>query len=193
MSTGRFIKPVLLRLVMQKKAKNQGIEEAAKDIQEKVESLEKNAQLVEQYLDQLKRLQAEFDNYKKWAQKEKTGFIAVANHNLISDLLSVIDSFKSALNRAEDNEFGNGIRMIYRQLMDVLEKNGLKKIECVGGKFDPYKHEIMLQDESDKDEGTVLEELHEGYMLNDKLIRSAKVKVSAGRKNGNDKNNSNFK
>jgi molecular chaperone GrpE len=178
---------------MSKKAKDKGIEEATKDIQKKVENLEKNAQLVEQYLDQLKRLQAEFDNYKKWAQKEKTGFITVANHSLISDMLPVIDSLKLALNTAENNEFCNGIRMVYKQLMDVLEKNGLKKIECIGRKFDPYKDEIMLQDDSDKEEGTVLEELQEGYMLNDKLIRSAKVKISTGRKNGNNKDNSNFK
>ena len=68
--------------------------------------------------------------------------------------------------------------MVYAQLFSILEAEGLKKIEADGKKFDPYLHEVMLKEKSDKEDGIVLEELQKGYMLNDKVLRHTKIKVS---------------
>ena len=68
--------------------------------------------------------------------------------------------------------------MVYAQLVSLLESEGLKKIESKGKKFDPYLHEVMLKEKSEKDDGIILEELQKGYMLNDKVLRHTKVKVS---------------
>ena len=127
----------------------------------------------------LQRLQAEFENYKKKVQKEKQEFVKYANADLIIRILSTIDTFEIALRNTDDHEkFLKGMEMIYSQLMSTLESEGLKPINAIGKKFDPYSHEVMLKQKSDKEEGIILEELQKGYMLNDKVLRYSKVKVS---------------
>ena len=78
----------------------------------------------------------------------------------------------------EKDGFYKGIEIIYSQLIDTLHSQGLKHIECVGKKFDPYYHEVLLTEESNEPENKILEELQKGYMLNDKVIRHSKVKIS---------------
>jgi len=139
---------------------------------------EKN-QKIDELTDTLKRLQAEFENFKKRIDKEKTDFVKYANADMIAQMLPVLDSFEIALKNATDKEkFIEGIKMIYAQFHSILEAEGLKPIKSSGEKFDPYKHEVLLKEESDKPEGTVLEEFQKGYMLNDKILRFSKVKIS---------------
>jgi len=134
---------------------------------------------IEEITDALKRLQAEFENYKKRVDKEKSEFAAYACSDIVEKLLPVMDSFEIALkNTSEHEKFVKGIQMIYSQIYSILSSNGLKKIDAVGKKFDPYKHEVLMKEESEKEDDIVLEEFQKGYMLNDKVIRHSKVKVS---------------
>ena len=134
---------------------------------------------VEELKDSLQRLQAEFENYKKRTEKEKGEFVKFAEKNLILDLLTVLDNFELALKNKDNGEnFSKGMEMIYAQLFDVLEKKGLKKINAVNRQFDPYVHEALMQEESDKEEGIILEVLQKGYLLNENVLRHSKVKVS---------------
>ena len=141
----------------------------------------KDAQ-IKDLINTLQRLQAEFENYKKRIQKEKTEFAKLANENLIVELLPILDNFNLALKqtKAQDN-FSKGVELIYSQLIDLLEKKGLQKI-VTGEKYNVHLHEALLQEVSDKEKGTILEELQSGYKLNEKIIRLAKVKISAGKK-----------
>ena len=127
----------------------------------------------------LQRTQAEFENYKKRVDKEKAEFVKYSKAELIQKMLPTIDTFEIALKSTKDNEkFVKGMDMVYVQLMSLLHSEGLKPIESLGKKFDPYLHEVMLKEKSDKDDEIVLEELQKGYMLNDKVLRHSKVKVS---------------
>ena len=157
-------------------------EEKAKEISELnnlKKELEHKNKSIEELTDTLKRLQAEFENYKKRVEKEKTEFVKYANADIISCILPVLDSFEIALKNTADREkFAEGIKMIYAQLYSALEAEGLRPISATGEKFDPYRHEVLLKEESDKPEGTILEEFQKGYMINDKVLRFSKVKIS---------------
>ena len=141
--------------------------------------LEEKQQKIEELTDALKRLQAEFENYKKRIDKEKIEFVKYAHADMIAQLLPVLDSFEIALKNASDKEkFVEGIKIIYAQLYSVLKAEGLKPIKATGEKFDPYKHEVLMKQESEKPEETILEEFQKGYMLNDRVLRHSKVKIS---------------
>ena len=140
---------------------------------------EEKTQKIEELTDTLKRLQAEFENFKKRIEKEKTEFVKYAHADIIEKMLPVLDSFEIALKNTNDQEkFVEGMKIIYAQLYSILEAEGLKPINAAGENFDPYKHEVLLKEESDKPEGTILEEFQKGYMLNDKVLRLSKVKIS---------------
>ncbi len=133
------------------------------------------------YKERLLRLQAEFENYKKQLDRQKGEFAERANESLIKDLLGVLDDFERALMEKQkkgDKELLRGLELIYKNLFKVLEERGLKPIEVSGKKFDPYYHEVLLQEDSSKEGGVILEELQKGYLLNGKIIRHSKVKVS---------------
>ncbi len=138
-----------------------------------------NAKLSE-YKDLLQRVQADFENYKKRCNKEMSEGRQYANIEIISSLLPIIDSFEFALKNTENEQFAQGVKMIFAQIYSALEAQGLKRIDAVGKRFDPYFHEVLLIDESG-DEGIVLEELQKGYLLKNAVIRHSKVKV--GKKN----------
>ena len=141
--------------------------------------LEQKNKTIEELTDTLKRLQAEFENYRKRIEKEKAEFAKYTNAGIISGILPIIDSFELALKHSGEKEkFVDGIKMIYAQLYSMLEAEGLRPIKATGEKFDPYRHEVLLKEESDKPEGTILEEFQKGYMLNDKVLRFSKVKIS---------------
>tara|TARA_Y100000310_G_scaffold326243_1_gene390873 strand:+ start:1027 stop:1479 length:453 start_codon:yes stop_codon:yes gene_type:complete len=137
----------------------------------------KQKQIVE-LTDTLQRLQAEFENYKKRVDKEKAHFMEYSKAEIIAKLLPILDSFELALqNTKESDKFVKGMEMIKTQIISSLQQEGLRKIE-VNGKFDPFKHEVLLKEKSNKDEDTILQELQPGYMLKDKVLRHAKVKVA---------------
>ena len=125
-----------------------------------------------EYLDRLQRLQAEFENYQKRTQKEKVENLANANAHLISQLLKVLDNFELSLKHNKDK----GIILIYEELKKILEKQGLRVIDT-NGKFNPNIHEALIKVDGEKD-NVILEEIEKGYMLNDKLLRASKVKIS---------------
>ena len=179
---------------VQKKEQEQK-EEEAKEVEEveaevtstEVETLKKElgekTRLAEDYLSQLKYLQADFENYKKMVAREREMYEMRATEELIKSLLPLIDNLEIAIASAKQNEdrasFVEGIELIYKDLMAVLGEEGLKPLKAVGEKFDPYKHEvIMTVIDNGLPEDTVLEELEKGYMLGSKVIRTAKVKVS---------------
>ncbi len=132
-------------------------------------------------IEHLQRLQAEFENFKKRTLAETQNTIKFANKSLIKELLPILDNFQLAFQNKESKEFVKGVELIYSQLFSILEDNGLKKIDCKG-KFDPYKHEVLLTEESEKETDTILEELQSGYELNGSILRPAKVKISKNKK-----------
>lgn len=136
-------------------------------------------EIIEDLTDTLQRTQAEFQNYQKRVDKEKAEFVKYAKAELVYKVLPILDTFEIALKSISDKEkFVKGMEMVYAQLFSTLESEGLKPIDALGKKFDPYLHEVMLKEKSDKDEGVVLEELQKGYMLNGKVLRHSKVKIS---------------
>lgn len=142
--------------------------------------------------DTLKRVQAEFENYKKRCDAENRKFMDYTNAKLVEKLLPIIDSFQLALKSAKDNkEFTKGVELIYSQLVSALENEGLRPINALNQKFDPYKHEALLQEEKDGEENVVLEELQKGYMFKDCVLRHAKVRVSKKPKNKEEKKDDN--
>ena len=129
------------------------------------------------------RVAADFDNYKRRTQVEKEDLAKYSTAKLIGELLPVLDNFELALKNpgesADAQNLHKGVEMIYRQLMQALEQEGMKKIEAVGQPFDPNLHEAIMQVADDTvAEDTVVEELRAGYMVKDRVIRASMVKVS---------------
>lgn len=133
--------------------------------------------------DSLLRLSAEFENVRKRTLKEKEEFVKYANEKLILELIDIMENLERGLENSKKAENKDklieGMELIYKQFKNVLEKNGLTPIKALGEKFDPYKHEAMMQTVTDEyEDGTILEEFARGYMLNNKVIRYSKVRVS---------------
>ena len=137
----------------------------------------------QEHFDKLLRLHAEFENFKKRNSKEKQEFVKFATEGLIYELIAVLDNFERAFesaNKMDDfKSLHQGVEMILKQMHQLLAKNGVKKIECVGKAFDPIQQEAIAHIETNKyPENTVVEEMQKGYLLEDRLIRPAVVKVS---------------
>jgi molecular chaperone GrpE len=140
--------------------------------------LEKQTRLAEERLDQLKYLQADFDNFRKWNAKEKDAITTMANERLIHDLLVVLDDFERALPSLENENNKEGMQMVYKKLIKILSEHGLEPIDCVGRKFDPNTHEALCREPCGKETNTILEDLGKGYRLKSKVIRPSKVKIA---------------
>ena len=126
------------------------------------------------------RLMADFQNYKKRVEKEKSDIYAYANEKLIGDLLTVIDNFERALSHeCADESYVEGMKMIFGQFNGVLEKAGLEEIKALGEEFDPMFHNAVMMDNNDEYESNkVTSVMQKGYMLNKKVIRPAMVAVN---------------
>ncbi len=137
-----------------------------------------NQQLKDRYL----RTLADFENFRKRSDREKNDFFRFALANSMRELLPVLDNFDRALEHAEEgDEFHKGVLLIYKQLYDVLEKNGLKPINEANVRFNPNLHEAVVRDEDPSvPNHTVVAVLQKGYFLNDRLLRPALVKVAVG-------------
>lgn len=137
----------------------------------------------EKYLDMARRLQADFDNYRKRAQRDNEEFRKYACSSIVSDLLTVVDDLDRALEHAgEETEFVKGIKGVRANLVKILESNGLKEIPT-DGKFDPNLHEALCTVEGEED-GDVAEVFQKGYTINGKVLRYAKVKVTKMKQEG---------
>lgn len=134
----------------------------------------------EELFSRLQRLQADFDNYRKRVQAERSQMAAFLSAELIKNFLPIIDNFERALNSEDKGEgFAVGMEMIFKQFLDTLMKEGLEPIEAVGKSFDPYIHEAVMQVESSEyQENTVVDELQKGYKFKDRLLRPSMVKVA---------------
>jgi len=122
------------------------------------------------------RMQADFDNYRKSLDRQKSEYEARASEKVIRDMLEVVDDIMAATgNTGKD---GEGLKRIYEKLMSVLGKHGLRPIEAKGRPFDHYYHEAVMSQKSGEKEGTVLEELQKGFMLNSRVLRHSRVKVA---------------
>lgn len=127
------------------------------------------------------RLAADFANYKRRSEKEKSSVYAYANEKLVTDMLGILDNFDRAFlqETCESDSFIEGMLLIYKQLLDVLQKAGLSEIKADGQPFDPEFHDaLMMEASSDFESGQVIEVLKKGYMLNNKVIRHTLVKVA---------------
>jgi len=137
--------------------------------------------LVEEYKERLLRLQADFDNFRRRTRQEKEEIYKYASEKLVVALLPVLDNFELALAAEDDSKsaYKAGVQMIYKQLLDILEKEGVKPVPAVGEVFDPAKHEAVAQDNSGQyPPNTIVEEFRRGYTLKDKVIRASMVKVA---------------
>jgi molecular chaperone GrpE len=137
----------------------------------------------ESYLDDLRRLQAEFDNYRKRMLREQTARIASASQALVARLLPVLDNFELAVSHAEQSrDFDRmlkGVEMVFGELREVLQAEGLVKIEAEGKPFDPERHEaVVAVEQEDTEPGTVVDVVRTGYELRGKVLRPAMVKVA---------------
>src|SRR6476661_8122364 len=149
-------------------------------LQVRVEELERER---DGHLDHLKRLAAEFDNYRKRVARDQEALVARAHERLVKELLPVLDDLERALAAAEEHEeakLEEGVRLVHRELADALEREGLAEIETTGV-FDPHVHEALLSQPSDKQEGSVLEVVQKGYRLGDRVLRPARVVIAAPR------------
>jgi len=143
--------------------------------------IEEKDKEIEDLIKHLKRLQAEFENYKKRVEKDKEQANNLVLKEFIKQLLPVLDSFEIALKNSSDlKNFKSGVELIYAQLYNLLKNQGISEIKALGEKFNPLLHEVLMAEESDVEKDTIIEEFQKGYLLNGFILRTAKVKVSLG-------------
>lgn len=134
------------------------------------------------YYDRLLRKTAEFDNYRKRTDRERQQLAEAAAADLIGELLPLLDDMERAL-RAEggDDAIRKGVELIHKQLLETLRKRGVRPIEVLGADFDPHYHMAVSHEPANgRRDGEVIEEFRRGYMLGDRLLRPAMVKVAKG-------------
>ena len=158
-----------------------GSEEATADpIQQQMQQLKEERDGLH---DRLLRKQAEFENYKKRIDRERGEFAQFASAELMKEILNALDSFELAIRNASgasgDDNMLRGFELIYKQLLDVLGRFGLKVLEVKGQMFDPNFHQAVSTGATDEvPENTVIDEMRKGYLLNGRLLRPAMVSVS---------------
>lgn len=151
----------------------------------------------------LQRVQADFENYRKQVERRAGELRETAAQELILQLLPIIDNFELALKEGnkehhqeqyqeqhqeqhqecqKQEELIQGLKLIYSRLVSLLKDNGVKEIETEGKPFDPYFHEALMKVESEQPENIIIEEFQKGFTLHGRVLRHAKVKVSAGKK-----------
>jgi len=159
--------------------------EQSEDIEALQAALAEEKEKTEKYLANWQRSQADLENYVKRAEQEKSEMVECANRMLVLDLLPVLDDFERAFAslpvELDEQNWTEGIKLIYNEVKAVLETQGLAEIRAKGECFDPCWHEAAGQLEGE--EGIVVEEIRKGYKFRDKLLRPAMVMVGAGSKN----------
>lgn len=150
--------------------------ESPDDADQKETSAEDAEDQNEKYI----RLMADFQNYKRRVEKEKSEIYDYANQKILAELLTVLDNFERALaQECADEAYEKGMEMIFKQFREVLEKSGLEEIEAQGKEFDPNFHHAVMTDSSEEYEsGQVTDVLQKGYTLHGKVVRPAMVKVN---------------
>ncbi|MFP4401480.1 MAG: nucleotide exchange factor GrpE [Candidatus Woesearchaeota archaeon] len=130
----------------------------------------------------LQYVQAEFENYKKRQDRDMQERVRLSSADIIMKLFPILDDFESSLKNlkstSDNDELIKGFQIIYNNLLTVLKKEGLEEVNPENEKFDPYMHEALMQEKSDKEPMTVLAVLQKGYKLNGRILRHAKVKIA---------------
>ena len=141
---------------------------------------DKFEQQIEDLTDRLKRNMAEFDNFRKRTEKEKSSMYIIGAKDIVEKILPVVDNFERGLAQApEDDAFADGMKMIYKQLISTLNDLGVQPIEAVGKEFDPNFHNAVMHVEDEElGENVVAEELQKGYKYKENVIRHSMVKVA---------------
>ena len=141
---------------------------------------DKFEQQIEDLTDRLKRSMAEFDNYRKRTEKEKSSMYIIGAKDIVEKMLPIVDNFERGLAQApEDDPFAEGMKMIYKQMMTAFDEMGVKPIEAVGKDFDPNLHNAVMQVEDESvGENIVVEEFQKGYTYKDFVVRHSMVKVA---------------
>ncbi|MFH1239304.1 MAG: nucleotide exchange factor GrpE, partial [bacterium] len=147
------------------------------------QSLEEKQKKLQEYHDQILRLRADFDNYRKRMEKEKAEFIKYSNEGLLIKFMALFDDIERAKKAIDDTDnlktLTSGVNLIYKNFSNFFKQEGVKEIKSVGEILDPNKHHAVMQIESEKHkDDEIVEELQKGYTLNDRVIRPAMVKVS---------------
>jgi molecular chaperone GrpE len=151
---------------------------ASLDVEQQLAALEAER---DERVNDLKRVAADFENYRKRVARDQESLVARAHERLVKELLPVLDDLERALAAAEEHEeakLEEGVRLVHRSLRDALTREGLAEIET-NGRFDPHVHEALFSQPSEAEEGSVLEVLQKGYRLGDRVIRPARVIVAA--------------
>jgi molecular chaperone GrpE len=152
-------------------------EQAVAELEERLALLERER---DEYLSDLKRVAADFDNFRKRAARDHESLVSRAHERLVKELLPVLDDLERALVAAEEHEeakLEEGVRLVHRELRSALAKEGLVEIETEGV-FDPHVHEALLTQPSEQDDGAILEVIQKGYRLGDRVLRPARVVIS---------------
>jgi molecular chaperone GrpE len=156
------------------------VEEAEQAEQVELEALRSEN---EELISTLQRLQADFENYRKRAQRDQDALVARAGERIVKELLPVLDDLERALEAAaqhEEAKLEEGVRLVHRELVEALAREGLVEVET-DGQFDPHVHEALVSQPSEEEEdGSVIEVLQKGYRLGDRVLRPARVVVSQG-------------
>ncbi len=150
---------------------------------EEMQKAAKKDKELQELTETVQRLQADFENYRKRVEKERSWAVEQAKIKVIQELLPIIDTFQLALkNKNNHDQFVKGVEMLYGQLYNTFHNMGVKPIETRGKMFDPHRHEILMQEVKDNSkEGEIIEEFQKGYMLKDVVIRTSKVKIAKKR------------
>jgi molecular chaperone GrpE len=149
------------------------------ELEEKLAEVERER---DEYLNDLKRVAADFENYRKRVARDQEGLVARAHERLVKELLPVLDDLERALEAAAEHEeakLEEGVRLVHRELLKALAREGLVEVETEG-QFDPHVHEALLSQPSEQEDGSVIEVLQKGYRLGDRVLRPARVVVSQG-------------
>jgi molecular chaperone GrpE len=152
--------------------------QAESTLEEQVAALEAER---DEHLNDLKRVAAEFENYRKRVARDQESLVARAHERLVKELLPVLDDLERALAAAEQHQeakLEEGVRLVHRELAGALRREGLAEIDT-DGHFDPHVHEALLSQPSDAEEGSVIEVVQKGYTLGDRVVRPARVVVAA--------------
>ena len=155
---------------------SQEVEETSPETDELVALRNENEELIST----LQHLQADFENFRKRAQRDQDALVARAGERIVKELLPVLDDLERALEAAEQHEeakLEDGVKLVHRQLEQLLAKEGLAPVET-DGRFDPHVHEALLTQPSESEEGSVIEVLQKGYRLGDRVLRPARVVVA---------------
>jgi molecular chaperone GrpE len=148
------------------------------ELEERLAALEAER---DEHLNDLKRVAADFENYRKRVARDQESLVARAHERLVKELLPILDDLERALSAAEEHEeakLEEGVRLVHRELAEALQREGLAEIET-NGRFDPHVHEALLSQPSEAEEGSVLEVVQKGYRLGDRVLRPARVVVAA--------------